>query len=366
MAMKDDIGRGCAKAEIVGRRPLVVFAGDDTDFAWNNGISFRLDFTGSTEEDTEKMLSGLSLVKFSLYDYEAEFEGPFTADREYSLSIPKDKTARFPPGRCFAKVEMHDADGRKRTADNRIPVVVTRDSDFAYFAGDGNFVTVVVDNSTAASAADLAAVKEAAETAQKKAEEAFDKANNVEDELGDSVSDLYNKIQGVTGDVNAIKPEVSMLESTVASHGSRISNVETSIGKLGDTYFTKNEAYTLERSIPYRYFNTSGATANLSIGSFNHGRAFLQWVATSSDAFTLNLPNISSASTGIVDLVVAFVLPSSIPDGASFKVVPSSSDAVRIPSDLDSVPLDPGSTVLMTFTGFAKTWLMSWRKFETV
>lgn len=357
--MKDDIGRGCAKAEIVGRRPLVVFAGDDTDFAWNNGISFRLDFTGSTEEETEKMLSGLSLVKFSLYDYEEEFKEPFTADREYSLSIPKDKTARFPPGRCFAKVEMHDAEGRKRTADNRIPVVVTRDSDFAYFAGDGNFVTVVVDNSTAASAADLAAVK-------KTADAALDKAEEAEGELNEAYSELVGQIDGVNDKVAQVKSDVETLDSTVSAHTGRISSVESSIDKLGDTYAAKTELYTLKHSVPYRYFETSGTKVSLDIGSFNHGRAFLRWSASSSDTLSINLPQISSAATSLVDLVVALVVPTSLPDGASFKVVPSGSDAVQVPSDLDSVPLDPGSTVLMTFTGFDGTWLMSWRKFETV
>lgn len=93
---------------------IVVVKGDDTNALGYNTIpctvNTTLDLTGCK-------------VYFKFLDFIQEFENVVSGE-VFNIVIPSSETSKFPLGKQFASLYVIDAEGRKRTFNNMIPVCV--------------------------------------------------------------------------------------------------------------------------------------------------------------------------------------------------------------------------------------------------
>ena len=98
---------------------LEIFKGDDSDFSLNQRISIKLlcdyDLSGMTAE-------------VQVYDYIQTYN-PIPANKRLPLVFPAAVTKKFPLGRCMAKIRLFDKDGKRRTVENKLGVIITNSID---------------------------------------------------------------------------------------------------------------------------------------------------------------------------------------------------------------------------------------------
>lgn len=98
---------------------IEIFKGDDSDFSLNQRISVKLitdlDITGMTAE-------------VQVYDYVQRYN-PIPTNKRLPLTFPSTVTKNFPLGRCMAKIRLFDAEGRRRTIENKLSIIVTNSID---------------------------------------------------------------------------------------------------------------------------------------------------------------------------------------------------------------------------------------------
>ena len=98
---------------------LEIFKGDDSDFSLNQRISIKLlcdyDLSGMTAE-------------VQVYDYIQTYN-PIPANKRLPLVFPAAVTKKFPLGRCMAKIRLFDKDGKRRTIENKLGVIITNSID---------------------------------------------------------------------------------------------------------------------------------------------------------------------------------------------------------------------------------------------
>lgn len=94
---------------------ITIVRGDSTDALGYNTIpctiNTTLDLTGAT-------------VVFSFLDFEQEFTDVVSGEH-FNIVIPWEETKKFPVGMQFASLYVIDAEGRRRTFNNMIPIKVT-------------------------------------------------------------------------------------------------------------------------------------------------------------------------------------------------------------------------------------------------
>lgn len=113
---------------------LILFRGDDTDFAGNQNI----DITLSAEIDLSD-----KKAHFKFLDFTQDWE-TIPEDKILHLVIPNAQTSKFPLGAMDAKLWLEDSQGRIRMVDNRIHIVVTDRVEEAYSNDDPQAITVSV------------------------------------------------------------------------------------------------------------------------------------------------------------------------------------------------------------------------------
>ena len=113
---------------------IVLFRGDDTDFAGNQEIKIKL--------ETEMSLEGVS-AHFKFLDFEQDFD-TIPEDKELRLVFPANVTKQFPIGSMDAELYLVDERRKRRTIANRIHIVVTQSVAEAYDNTDPQAITVSV------------------------------------------------------------------------------------------------------------------------------------------------------------------------------------------------------------------------------
>lgn len=131
---------GCERCNTVNTAKrhvyIVLFKGDDSDFAWNQNIEITL--------ETEMDLTGFR-AKFSFMDFTQEFAD--ITSKKLVLVFPATATASFPLGAADASIVLYDSDGKARTIANRIHMIVTKCVDEAYANEDPQAITVSISSS---------------------------------------------------------------------------------------------------------------------------------------------------------------------------------------------------------------------------
>lgn len=115
------------------RKSIAIFKGDDTNFEGNRKLYIDI--------QTEADLSDVVLT-FSFLGTKKEFEG-LPSDGMIEISFSKEETSKFPLGLSFATLTAEDLDGKVRTIDNRIGILVTNDVRLAY-NGDNEVVSIKI------------------------------------------------------------------------------------------------------------------------------------------------------------------------------------------------------------------------------
>jgi hypothetical protein len=116
---------------------IVLFRGDDTDFAGNQEIKIKL--------ETKMSLEGVS-AHFKFLDFEQDFD-TIPEDKELRLVFPANVTKQFPIGSMDAELYLVDKRRKRRTIANRIHIVVTQSVAEAYDNTDPQAITVSISNS---------------------------------------------------------------------------------------------------------------------------------------------------------------------------------------------------------------------------
>lgn len=120
--------------EAKGPVRIVLFRGDDTAFSGNRDIALKIE----TEIDVARCSAHFSLLGF-VQDF-----SPIPEDKEIVLTFSREQTAEMPLGPATALLWLEDEAGNKRTAANRIPVVVTNSVEEAYGGEDPQSISVAV------------------------------------------------------------------------------------------------------------------------------------------------------------------------------------------------------------------------------
>lgn len=113
---------------------IVLFRGDDTDFAGNQEIKIKL--------ETEMSLEGVS-AHFKFLDFEQDFD-TIPEDKELRLVFSANVTKQFPIGSMDAELYLVDERRKRRTIANRIHIVVTQSVAEAYDNTDPQAITVSI------------------------------------------------------------------------------------------------------------------------------------------------------------------------------------------------------------------------------
>lgn len=131
---------GCERCNTVNTAKrhvyIVLFKGDDSDFAWNQNIEITL--------KTEMDLTGFR-AKFSFMDFTQEFAD--ITSKKLVLVFPAAATSSFPLGAADASIVLYDSEGKARTIANRIHMIVTKCVDEAYANEDPQAITVSISSS---------------------------------------------------------------------------------------------------------------------------------------------------------------------------------------------------------------------------
>ena len=131
---------GCERCNTVNTAKrhvyIVLFKGDDSDFAWNQNIEITL--------ETEMDLTDFR-AKFSFMDFTQEFAD--ITSKKLVLVFPATATSSFPLGAADASIVLYDSDGKARTIANRIHMIVTKCVDEAYANEDPQAITVSISSS---------------------------------------------------------------------------------------------------------------------------------------------------------------------------------------------------------------------------
>ena len=112
---------------------IVLFKGDDTDFAWNQEIALEI--------ETDLDLTGFT-AKFSVLGFVQDFDD--ITSKKLNLVFPAEETSKFPLGMTDAVFEVFDTDGKKRTIINTLKVLVTKSVYEAYSNEDPQAITVSI------------------------------------------------------------------------------------------------------------------------------------------------------------------------------------------------------------------------------
>ena len=97
------------------RNIISIVQGDDTNALGYNTIPCTI--------NTSLNLTGATVV-FEFLDFKQEFTGVVSGE-QFNIVIPHSATSLFALGMQFASLYVIDAEGRRRTFNNRIPVNVT-------------------------------------------------------------------------------------------------------------------------------------------------------------------------------------------------------------------------------------------------
>lgn len=124
----------CKDGEAKGPVRIVLFRGDDTAFSGNRDIALKIE----TEIDVSRCSA-----HFSLFGFVQDFS-QIPEDKEIVLTFSREQTAEMPLGPATALLWLEDEAGNKRTAANRIPVVVTNSVSEAYGGGDPQSISIAV------------------------------------------------------------------------------------------------------------------------------------------------------------------------------------------------------------------------------
>lgn len=117
------------------RKPVMIFKGDDTDFDNSRKIFF--------EVETNEEIS-IESIEFSFLGVKKNFNDNLTNSR-IEVSFSKEETDKFPYGLSYATIVATDDEGRRRTLDNRIPIIVTNSVEAAYGSDDDKVVSIPLE-----------------------------------------------------------------------------------------------------------------------------------------------------------------------------------------------------------------------------